>query len=62
MRERIIKELWWNSKKFSQGWWLRLAKIRFKEFEKQLYESCLSDQTTDSEISKHLLESTFFPH
>ncbi|KAH9424644.1 hypothetical protein DERP_013067 [Dermatophagoides pteronyssinus] len=50
MRERIIKELWWNSKKFSQGWWLRLAKIRFKEFEKQLYESCLSDQTTDSEI------------
>ncbi|XP_046910006.2 TWiK family of potassium channels protein 18 isoform X1 [Dermatophagoides farinae] len=49
MRERIIKELWWSSKKFSHGWWLRLAKIRFKEFEKQLHESCLSDQTTDSE-------------
>lgn len=52
MRERIIKELWWSSKKFSHGWWLRLAKIRFKEFEKQLHESCLSDQTTDSEESK----------
>ncbi|KAF7490172.1 TWiK family of potassium channels protein 18 [Sarcoptes scabiei] len=49
MRERIVKELWWSSRKFSKGWWVRLAKIRFKEFEKQLHEACLSSQTTDSE-------------
>lgn len=49
MRERIIGELWWSSQKFNKGWWLRLAKIRLKEFEKQLHESCLAEQTTDSE-------------
>ncbi|KAI2803988.1 hypothetical protein BLOT_008128 [Blomia tropicalis] len=49
MRERIIKELWWSSRQFSKGWWQRLAKIRLKEYEKQLYESCLADQATDSE-------------
>ena len=52
MRERIIKELWWSSRQFSKGWWQRLAKIRLKEYEKQLYESCLADQATDSEQSK----------
>lgn len=29
-----------------------MSKIRLKEFERQLYESCLADQTTDSEKSK----------
>lgn len=51
MRERIIKELWWSSQQFSKGWWQRLAKIRLKEYEKQLFESYLAGQTTDSEQS-----------
>lgn len=53
MRQHIIRELWWGSQKFSKGWWQRLAKIRLKEFERQLYESCLTDQTTDSETSNY---------
>lgn len=52
MRENIIKELWWSSHRFQKGWWQKLAKIRLKEFEKQLYESCLADQASDSEKSK----------
>jgi hypothetical protein len=52
MRERIIRELWWSSQKFTKGWWEKLAKIRMKEFERQLHESCLADVTTDSEKSR----------
>ncbi|CAG2173324.1 unnamed protein product [Oppiella nova] len=49
MRENIIRELWWSSQKFTKGWWDKLAKIRMKEFERQLHEACIADQTTDSE-------------
>lgn len=59
MRETIIRELWWTSKQFSKGWFTRLAKLRLKEFEKQLHESCRADQTTDSEQSMQLLSLYF---
>ncbi|XP_054167199.1 TWiK family of potassium channels protein 18-like isoform X2 [Oppia nitens] len=51
MRENIIRELWWSSQKFTKGWWDKLAKIRMKEFERQLHEACIAEQTTDSEKS-----------
>src|SRR6218665_1220904 len=49
MRERIVRELWWSSQQFSKGWWQRLARLRLKEYERQLHESCIAQQTTDSE-------------
>ncbi|KAH9406255.1 hypothetical protein TYRP_013862 [Tyrophagus putrescentiae] len=49
MREGIIKELWWGSHKFNKGWWEKLARIRLREYEMQLHQSCLQNQTTSSE-------------
>ena len=57
MRENIIRELWWSSQKFTKGWWDKLAKIRMKEFERQLHEACIAEQTTDSEKSMKSLKS-----
>ena len=56
MRENIIRELWWSSQKFTKGWWDKLAKIRMKEFERQLHEACIAEQTSDSEKSMKFLK------
>lgn len=60
MREGIIKELWWGSHKFNKGWWEKLARIRLREYEMQLHQSCLQNQTTSSEQSKTKKQQLFF--
>lgn len=52
MREHIIRELWWGSQRWAKPWWDRLATIRMKEFERQLHEACIANQTSDSDKRK----------